>query len=64
MTATSTQPSRRDLLKWFAGIPFLPLGAMGTAAALAGCNDSSDASAVTPPVKPVNFKSAKIVFHR
>mgnify|MGYP001618408685 CR=1 FL=1 len=59
MTATSTQPSRRDLLKWFAGIPFLPLGAMGTAAALAGCNDSSDDSAVTPPAKPVNFKAAK-----
>lgn len=63
MTATSTQPSRRDLLKWFAGIPFLPLGAMGTAAALAGCNDSSDDSAVTPPVKPpvkpVNLKTAK-----
>ncbi len=26
MTANTPQPSRRDLLKWFAGIPFLPLG--------------------------------------
>ncbi|MCW8038653.1 MULTISPECIES: alkaline phosphatase PhoX [Acinetobacter] len=59
MTATSTQPSRRDLLKWFAGIPFLPLGAMGTAAALAGCNDSSDDAVIPPTAKPLNFKSAK-----
>ncbi|WP_353143860.1 PhoX family protein [Acinetobacter pragensis] len=59
MTATSTQPSRRDLLKWFAGIPFLPLGAMGTAAALSGCNDSDNETAVTPPVvNPANLKTA------
>ena len=44
MTATTNQPSRRDLLKWFAGIPFLPLGAMTTAAALSGCNDSDNDS--------------------
>ncbi|WP_374665537.1 PhoX family phosphatase [Acinetobacter sp.] len=61
MTANSTQPSRRDLLKWFAGIPFLPLGAMGTAAALAGCNDSSDDAAIPPVVKPANLKSATFI---
>lgn len=57
MTANSTQPSRRDLLKWFAGIPFLPLGAMSTAAVLTGCNDS-DADTVVAP-KAANFKNAK-----
>ena len=60
MTANSTQPSRRDLLKWFAGIPFLPLGAMGTAA-LAGCNDSSDDAVIPPVVKPANLKSATFI---
>ncbi|HQZ58144.1 MAG TPA: hypothetical protein PLQ39_00350, partial [Acinetobacter sp.] len=34
MTANTNQPSRRDILKWFAGVPFLPLGAMSTAAVL------------------------------
>lgn len=59
MTATTNQPSRRDLLKWFAGIPFLPLGAMTTAAALSGCNDSDNDTAVIPPVtKPANLKTA------
>ncbi len=59
MTATTNQPSRRDLLKWFAGIPFLPLGAMTTAAALSGCNDNDNDTAVTPPVtKPANLKAA------
>ena len=59
MTATTNQPSRRDLLKWFAGIPFLPLGAMTTAAALSGCNDRDNDTAVTPPVtKPANLKAA------
>ncbi|WP_436915242.1 PhoX family protein [Acinetobacter gandensis] len=59
MTATTNQPSRRDLLKWFAGIPFLPLGAMTTAAALSGCNDSDNDTAVTPPItKPANLKAA------
>lgn len=61
MTATSTQPSRRDLLKWFAGIPFLPLGAMGTAATLAGCNDTSDNAVIPPAVKPANLKSATFI---
>ncbi|RZG81201.1 PhoX family protein [Acinetobacter venetianus] len=59
MTANTNQPSRRDILKWFAGVPFLPLGAMGTAAALAGCNDSNDSS--TPAVKLAQFKSAKFM---
>ena len=58
MTATSQQPSRRDVLKWFGGIPFLPFGAMATAAALTGCNDSNDNNVVTPPVKTANFKNA------
>ena len=25
MTTASTQPTRREILKWFSGIPFLPL---------------------------------------
>ncbi|QIO04967.1 PhoX family protein [Acinetobacter shaoyimingii] len=57
MTATSQQPSRRDILKWFGGIPFLPFGAMATAAALTGCNDDNDSN-TAPPVKPANFKNA------
>lgn len=57
MTATSHQPNRRDLLKWLSGIPFLPLGAM-TTAALTGCNDSTDSTVVTPPVQVANFKNA------
>ncbi|OBY74434.1 PhoX family protein [Acinetobacter gyllenbergii] len=59
MTANTNQPSRRDILKWFAGVPFLPLGAMGTAAALTGCNDDNDNNVVTPPAKLVKFKNAK-----
>lgn len=59
MTANTNQPSRRDILKWFAGVPFLPLGAMSTAAVLAGCNDDNDNnSIVTPTPKPINFKNA------
>lgn len=58
MTANTNQPSRRDILKWFAGVPFLPLGAMGTAAALAGCNDNNDTT-VTPTVPAAKFKNAK-----
>ena len=57
MTSASNHPTRRDLLKWFSGIPFLPLGAMATAATLAGCNDSDNDSSTTP-VKPANFKNA------
>ena len=59
MTTTSHQPTRRDLLKWFSGIPFLPLGAMATTAALTGCNNSDSDAITIPPTKPVNFKSAK-----
>ena len=59
MTSTSAQPSRRDILKWFAGIPFLPLGAMTTSAALTGCNDDNDQSTITtPPIHPQKLKSA------
>lgn len=58
MTANAQQPSRRDLLKWFSGIPFLPLGAMATAASVAGCNDSDSDVVVNPPVKTANFKNA------
>ena len=59
MTANAQQPSRRDILKWFTGIPFLPLGAMATAATLTGCNDdNNDVTVVTPPIKPANFKNA------
>ncbi|WP_333663623.1 PhoX family protein [Acinetobacter sp.] len=57
MTANTNQPSRRDILKWFAGVPFLPLGAMSTAAVLTGCNDD-DNNVVTPP-KLAKFKNAK-----
>ena len=56
MTTSSPQPSRRDILKCFAGIPFLPLGAMTTAAALTGCNDDKDS--VTPPVNAAKLKTA------
>ncbi|MDU6284158.1 MAG: DUF839 domain-containing protein, partial [Acinetobacter sp.] len=59
MTTASTQPTRREILKWFSGIPFLPLGAMATAATLAGCNDSDDSSVVTPTPQPSKFKNAK-----
>ena len=57
MTATSQQPSRRDILKWFGAIPFLPFGAMATTAALTGCNDDNDSNTL-PPVQPANFKNA------
>lgn len=57
MTATSPQPNRRDLLKWFAGIPFLPLGAMATASALTGCNGDNDSNSSTPN-QPANLKNA------
>ena len=58
MTATSQQPSRRDLLKWFTGIPFLPLGAMATASALTGCKDDDNDKKPTQPINPGKFKSA------
>lgn len=59
---TTHQPSRRDILKWFAGAPFLPLGAMTTATALSGCNDSDDDTVVAPPVfNPAKLKSATFI---
>ncbi|HFF4771035.1 TPA: alkaline phosphatase, partial [Acinetobacter baumannii] len=58
MTTASNHPTRRDILKWFTGIPFLPLGAMATAATLAGCNDSDNDSSIVTPSKPINFKNA------
>ena len=59
MTANvQQQQSRRDILKWISGIPFLPLGAMATAAALSGCNDDQNNAVVTPPIKPANLKDA------
>lgn len=58
MTTASNHPTRRDILKWFTGIPFLPLGAMATAATLAGCNDSNNDSDVVTPPPTVNFKNA------
>lgn len=59
MTTASNHPTRREVLKWFSGIPFLPLGAMATAATLAGCNDSDDSSVVTPTPQPSKLKNAK-----
>lgn len=56
-TPANQHPTRRDLLKWFTGLPFLPLGAMATAATLAGCNDS-DNGTTTMPTKTVNLKTA------
>lgn len=61
MTANSTQPSRRDILKWFTGIPFLPLGAMATASALTGCNGDDTSTTVPPIVKPANLKKATFI---
>jgi hypothetical protein len=36
--------SRRQMLKYFASAPLLPIGAMASTSLLAGCNDSSDDS--------------------
>lgn len=55
MTEQANHPSRRDILKWFAGVPFLPLGAMATASVLTGCDDDNNN---TTPTKVVNFKNA------
>lgn len=55
------QHSRRQLLSWFAAVPFLPLGAMATTSLLTGCDDNSSDPAtdvVVPPTKPVNLKNA------
>lgn len=52
----SSQHSRRQLLSWFAAVPFLPLGAMATTSLLTGCDDDNNDQPA--PVKAVNFKSA------
>ncbi|OTG84916.1 PhoX family protein [Acinetobacter sp. ANC 4648] len=57
MTNSANQPTRREVLKWLASIPFLPLGAMATSAALVGCNDDKDV-VVAPPVKAAKLKTA------
>lgn len=58
-TSSSPQPNRRDILKWFAGIPFLPLGAMTAATALTGCNDdNNNDTVITPPVNAAKLKTA------
>nr|WP_174507266.1 alkaline phosphatase PhoX [Acinetobacter sp. Marseille-Q1620] len=57
MTNSANQHTRREVIKWLASIPFLPLGAMATSAALVGCNDDKDI-VVTPPIKPAKLKSA------
>lgn len=59
MTATTNQPSRRDLLKWFAESLFTAWGNDYCKERLSGCNDSDNDTAVTPPVtKPANLKTA------
>lgn len=56
MTQPANQHTRREVIKWLASIPFLPLGAMATSAALTGCGDDKDT--VAPPIKPAKLKSA------
>lgn len=58
MTNQASQATRRDLLKWFASVPFLPLGAMATSATLAGCNDDKDMGITPPSNKVAKLKSA------
>lgn len=58
MTHSASQPTRRELIKWLASIPFLPLGAMATSATLVGCSDDDKDVSVAPPVKPAQLKSA------
>lgn len=57
MTNQASQPNRRELLKWFASIPFLPLGAMATSASLVGCGDDKD-NMVVPPNNKIKLKTA------
>ena len=58
MTNSANQHTRREVIKWLASIPFLPLGAMATSATLAGCNDSNNDTVVQPPINPIKLKSA------
>ncbi|OTG95571.1 PhoX family protein [Acinetobacter sp. ANC 3832] len=57
MTNSANQHTRREVIKWLASIPFLPLGAMATSAALAGCNDDKEV-VVAPPVTAAKLKTA------
>lgn len=57
MTQPASQHTRREVIKWLASIPFLPLGVMATSAAMTGCGDDKDQS-VTPPFNPAKLKSA------
>lgn len=58
MTQPASQHTRREVIKWLASIPFLPLGVMATSAALTGCGDDKDTATVVPPIKPAKLKSA------
>ena len=60
MTNSASQPTRREVLKWLASVPFLPLGAMATSAALVGCNDDKE-QVVTPPIKAAKLKTAQFI---
>lgn len=51
------QSGRRKALKFLAGAPLLPLGAMSTASLLSACGGSSTVAA-TPPAPVANFVSA------
>lgn len=51
--------SRRQLLKYFASVPMLPMGAMAASSLLTGCNDSNDDNNNTTPTPiAAKFKSA------
>ena len=70
MSEQVNHPSRRDVIKWFAGVPFLPLGAMATASVLSGCGNNNDSGTSNgnsntgtntgnnPFVRVANFASA------
>ena len=59
MTNSANQHTRREILKWLASVPFLPLGVMATSATLAGCNDdNNNETVVKPPVNAAKLKSA------
>lgn len=57
MTQPASQHTRREVIKWLASIPFLPLGVMATSAAMTGCGDDKDQT-VAPPINPAKLKSA------
>jgi secreted PhoX family phosphatase len=47
--------SRRQMLKYFASAPLLPIGAMASTSLLAGCNDSSDDSTPAATLTAATF---------